>query len=648
MVLAVPLSATAQIAPPTVSGVRPASASAGETVELEVRGNGLEGLSAIVFEGEGIAVEKVEGTKARVVVAKGAAPGARTFRAVGPKGLSNASTFYVGRPLPSVREAEPNGGFATAQKVEASAAIGGEIKPGADVDLFAVDLKRGEAFVAEAIAARSGSDLDALVTILDPDGRALAEADDTFGRDAAAVLVAPRDGRYSVQIQDADGPRRDGNVENKLARPYRLEVGRLPLVTSVFPLGGRRGERTKLRLVGVNLDRTEYEWTTDFKGCSLENIYTISTDLGPTNPWPLIADDLPTTAEAEPNDDIDEGATIPVPAAIDGRLGTRGDVDVFHLVARPGQAGDYAVRALAARGGSPADPVVAVLDAKGTVKAENDDALGRDAMVEARIDEKDGAWVAVREKFGRGGDRFAYRIEAERRDGRLVIMADLGPRTVPRRGAMAIPLTIDRRGVAGSWTISAEGLPAGVRVEPLTLGPEAKKTALAVADDETAPLGPFELRLVARPDAGAVPDTPIAFMYQESSAVGNGPRPFEPIFPTLAVAEPAPLGIAIEPAEVAVEPGTSVPLKVVLDRSGVAAKKAVKVRLLGPLDSFEPVADVKVAADGNVATLTLKARADAHPRRGTIAARAWFDGGPESHGVAAQGRLVVQEKKPSQ
>jgi hypothetical protein len=640
-----PLSATAQIVPPTVTGLRPASASSGEAVESEIRGSGLEGITGILFEGEGIAVEKVSGTKARVVVAKGAAPGPRRFRVVGPNGVSNAGIFYVGRPLPTVRESEPNGGFANAQKIAAPSAIVGEIKPGADVDLFAVDLRRGETFVAEAIAARSGSDLDALVTILDADGRALAEADDTFGRDAVAVLAVPRDGRYFVQVQDAEGPRRDGNVENALVRPYRLEVGRLPLVTAVFPLGARRGEAARFRLLGSNLDRSEQEWTIGQDASWPENSLILSTPLGPTHPWPLIADDLPATAEAEPDDEVDEAAMVAVPTAIDGRFGSKGDTDVFRLVARPGQAGQYAIRVLAARGGSPADPVIALLDAKGAITAENDDALGRDAMVEAKIDAKDGAWIAVREKFGRGGDRFAYRIEVERLDGRLAIAADLGLHTVPRRGALAIPLTVDRRGVAGSWTVAADGLPDGVRVEPLTLGPGANQGVIAVAAVSDAPLGPFLLRLVARPDAGAAPETPIAITYQDSPTGRDGPGATGPIRLTLAVAEPAPLGIAIEPAEVEVEPGASVPIRVVLDRRGDAAKKAVKIRLLGPTDSFEPVAESKVASDANEATLTLKARPDAAHCQGLLTVRTWFDGVPEIAGVAAQARLVVPPKK---
>ena len=53
--------------------------------------------------------------------------------------------------------------------------------------------------------------------------------------------AAPVSGRYVVQVQDANGRNRDNNIEQKLAREYRLEIGLFPMVTAVFPPGARRG-----------------------------------------------------------------------------------------------------------------------------------------------------------------------------------------------------------------------------------------------------------------------------------------------------------------------------------------------------------------------------------------------------------------------
>ena len=91
------------------------------------------------------------------------------------------------------------------------------------------------------------------MTIFSPEGRELAANDDLFGRDAAAWATAPSTGRYLVAIQDADGRHRDGGIEQKLMRPYRLEIGRLTVVSGVFPAGARRGRGVSLRLQGANL-----------------------------------------------------------------------------------------------------------------------------------------------------------------------------------------------------------------------------------------------------------------------------------------------------------------------------------------------------------------------------------------------------------
>ena len=111
------------------------------------------------------------------------------------------------------------------------------------MDVYAVEMKAGETLVAEVIAARAGSGLDALVTVFGPDGRELAEDDDTFGQDAAVAVRARVAGRYFVQVQDADGKNRDGKIEQTKARPYRLEMGTVALVTSAFPAGLKRGGR---------------------------------------------------------------------------------------------------------------------------------------------------------------------------------------------------------------------------------------------------------------------------------------------------------------------------------------------------------------------------------------------------------------------
>lgn len=655
--------AHAQLTPPTLRTIKPLGASPGETIAVEIKGEDLEGASALRFDDPRLKVEGIESgkdaIKAKVTLPAGLPGGSLPFRVVTPRGISNVARLWVGRAIPARPEVEPNNGFAKAQAVPSPSAIEGAIEPGDDVDLYAVEAQAGETLVAEVIAHRAGSGLDALATIFSPEGREVAGDDDRFGRDAAATYLVPRTGRYFVQVQDANGRHNDQKMEQGKAREYRLELGRLPLVTAAFPPGALRGRSTTLRLLGVNLPEGA---THPLNVPADAPLGDFRFTLPGANPWPLRAGDGPETIEADaPNDDLDQAQPLAVPSAIHGMFaeGHEPDVDLFRLKAAPGQEGDYVISAYAARVGSPSDPVLVVLDEKGAPAAEDDDKLGRDARLERPIDSTNGIVLAIRERFGRGGPRHAYRIEVERLGGRLAVLADVGSRTLARDGSLSIPLTLDRRGVEGAWTLVAEGLPAGVVAEPVSLPAVAKASAvLVLSANAHAPLTPFALRLAAKPAddraKGPLPvdltllDPPPPFVYMDAGSDPNRPRPpVETKDATLAVAERAPLGLAIESKEITVARGEKVEVKIILDRRTEAAKKPLKVRLLageGPLDGFEPIPETAVAADATTATIILKAKPEAAPRRIALTARAWIEGTPEARGIsAAPATLIVPE-----
>ena len=652
----------AQLTPPTLRTPRPVGVSPGEAAEVQFRGGDLDGATAIVFDDPRVKAEGLSGgkdqLKAKVTVPKDTPSGPLTFRAVTPRGISAPARLWAGRALPIKAEIEPNNGFAKAQAVPIPVAIDGEVNDGNEVDVFAVELQAGETLVAEVVAGRVGSGLDALVMIFGPDGRELAFDDDRFGPDAAAWATAPKAGRYFVQVQDANGRNPDAKFEQGKTREYRLELGRLPLVASADPGGVRRGTATEIKLLGANLPGNS----------ALRVDLPADAPLGDrplpldgANAWNLRVGDGPEAAEAEPNDEIEQAQGVTVPATVHGTFGkgSEADVDLYRLKAGPGREGDYVITAFAARIGSPADPILAALDDKGATRAEDDDALGRDARLGLRLDSAGGALLAIRERFGRGGERFHYRIEIERAGGRLAITADAGARTLPRDGGLAIPLTIDRRDVDGAWTVTAEGLPPGVAAEPVAPPAGAKGALLMLTASGDAPLGPFPLRLVARPaDDKARPETPVAVGFQEFHpprvipGQDGGPKPAPPApdipLMTLAVAERAPLGVAIEPRELTLTPGGQVEIKVYFDRRGDAARKPIKLRLLagaGAFDGLDVPNEVAVAADAGSATVTLKAKPDAAPRRLPLTVRAHFDGIPEPLGVtAAPATLIVPER----
>lgn len=643
-----PVSALAQMTPPVVTSAKPMGLVPGQVATLEIRGQFLDGASAVLFDGLDAKVESLEPAKdvlkARVRIPETAAPGVRSFRVVTPRGLSNPGRIVVTRPIPLVPEKEPNNGFRFAQDVKLPSTVEGTLKSGEEVDMYAVTLRKDQTLIVEAIAARGGSGLDPLVTIFSPEGRELAADDDLFGRDAAAWLVIPKSGRYFVQIQDSNGRNPDGMAEGKTTREYLLAIGELPLVVSAYPPGARRGQLTRFDLLGVNIpDGLAYETSFSPRDPPGDALLRVEAPNGVANALTIRLGDGPELVEPDPEGGDDPLRPMPavIPGAISGRFSALdgGDIDYYRLVPPPGLEGDYAITVYAARIGSPADPVVSIVDPRGTSQAEDDDKLGRDARIERRID-AEGITIAVREAFGRGGPRFLYRIEVES-ISRVGIKAtiDLGGRTIPRGGSIALPVTLDRRGDDGPATVLAGELPPGVAAAPMTIPPKGKGGFLVLTAAPDAPLGVFPFRLVVR-DA----KRPVEAAYRERGERRGPPRPDDARDgpgiaverPRLAIAEPASIGLAIEPEEVVISPGGASEFKVTIDRRTDAAKGPVKLRMLTPdgaIDGFDKIDEATVPPDKSEHVFKLKLKSGAAPRRVPFVVKGWMASGVDTQGV---------------
>src|SRR5262249_59121116 len=70
-----------------------------------------------------------------------------------------------------------------------------------DVDVFAVELKKGQTLVASVMAHTVlRSPMDGVLQILSVDGFLLAQDDDFHGLDPQIVFPVPKDGRYLVRV----------------------------------------------------------------------------------------------------------------------------------------------------------------------------------------------------------------------------------------------------------------------------------------------------------------------------------------------------------------------------------------------------------------------------------------------------------------
>ena len=442
---------------------------------------GLADAKDILIDGPpGIKVKELKNLKphelrATLEIAADAPPGRRCVRVLNVgSGLTNMAWFVVGS-LSEVIEAEPNNDVEKPQDVTAPVAVNGRVNPAADVDVFRFSAKAGQKLVA-CIAAHSidthgqGSNYgitDTELTIVDPQGRVVAEVQDTLSLDPLAEFTAAADGQYLVKVQH-------NSFRGYPEAVYRLTIGEVPLVTSVFPPGGRRGEKVSVELRGPNIPagtRREVALPADERSPVL---YLTADGLAAGNhDVPFIVSDQPEGMEAEPNDELAVATRLTLPVSMNGQFEQSGDADCYRATLRAGETLDVETTAHRFLRG-PADTRVEILDASGKLLTENDDGFALDYMwmhdylsTDSRLSFKapqDGEYVVrVREAAGLSGPRTVYRLSAKLSspDFQLWQFPDGTP--IWGAGSTAATLVKIERlaGYEGNVDLSIEGLPPG-------------------------------------------------------------------------------------------------------------------------------------------------------------------------------------------
>lgn len=137
------------------------------------------------------------------------------------------SPLFAVDVLPECLEKEPNNQQTRAQQVSLPMVVNGHIDGRDDCDVFVFQARAGDTIVAEVLARRLGSPLDAILKLTDAGGKVLLVNDDhedkaaglvTHHADSRLSTTLPADGTYHVYLADAQhkgGP----------AWAYRLRLG---------------------------------------------------------------------------------------------------------------------------------------------------------------------------------------------------------------------------------------------------------------------------------------------------------------------------------------------------------------------------------------------------------------------------------------
>ena len=300
-----------------------------------------------------------------------APPGRREIRLKTAVGVSNPIIFYVGT-YPEKSEIEPNDIKSGDSVVEIlPAVLNGQIMPG-DVDRFRFAAKKGDKLVFVAMARKLVPYLadavpgwfQATLALYDENGREVAYGDDfQFDPDPVVYFRIPQDGNYELEIRDSIYRGREDFV-------YRVTLGELPFITSVYPLGVQSGKSATLELHGWNLPEETLAFDASDKQPGSFPVSVTSRKLT-SNDVSVVIGDLPEMVEQEPNNDLQTAPLLKPPIMVNGRIDQPGDWDVYRFDGRAG--GQVIAQVMARRLNSPLDSLLKLTDAEGKQIMLSDD-----------------------------------------------------------------------------------------------------------------------------------------------------------------------------------------------------------------------------------------------------------------------------------
>ncbi|WP_439625930.1 PPC domain-containing protein [Gemmata sp.] len=638
--------ALADLPSPRFDRLTPLGAAAGSEVEVEVGGGDIEGATRLVFDHPGITATHVKDRKFKVTVAADVPPGTYDARVVGKYGVTNPRLFAVSKGLTEVADALPKDPSA-AQLVPVNCVVNGSSKQGRE-DVFRFVAKKGQRVVVECFAQRLDSQLDANLTLTDAEGRQLASSGDYAGKDPLVEFVAPKDGDYLVQLND---------LSFRGGHPYRLVITDQPQVENVLPRAVQAGKKADLTVFGRNLGsgakpsqwvvtdvpldaltesvsvpddvlkRGGYRFTDHPTGHSVLPTAATATLTGFQHRGvPLLVTDTAVSLEQEPNDDPLKPQKIELPAVVSGRFDKERDADWYEFEVP--ENGAYSFDVYCERIAGRADPYLVVLDEKDARVGELDDsgirsnafdALIRDASGSINLNAKKKYRVLVQDRYRRGGARYQY-VLSIRKPVPDVFPAVIhhqtpgpGGTTVRRGGSVPLDVYVHNTGgFNGPVTITAEGLPKGLRVAPAVINNDTKGVVVLTADkDAPEYVGPIKLVATAKRGDETVVREVRSYTRVWNSTDLNSSRPTRELVVAIAD-ELAPFALTPAVEKIEIEAGKKGEVVVKCERLWPEFKGAVT---LIPLSFPNPIkmGTANVAEGKTEATVTLDVQANARP-----------------------------------
>lgn len=638
--------AHADLPSPRLDRVFPPGAAAGSTVVVEISGTDLDAVTELRFDHPGIMASHAQESKFHVTVAANVPAGTYDVRAVGRFGVSSPRLFAVSRDVAEVEKKRGNDERANAQPITVNTVVSG-ITDGNREDFYRFTAKKGQRVVLDCSAQSIDSALDATLTLSDTEGRQVASNGDYNGRDPLIDFVVPKDGDFIVALAD---------LSFRGGQHYRLTITDKPLVESVFPRAVRAGTSTQLTVFGRNLGSQarpsiwadgarpldEYHEPVTppdvlRRGTFPFAVHPTTHSVLPTAATctltgfqhrgiPLLATDTLVTLEREPNDVPTAVQTLTLPAVVSGRFDRERDADRYEFEVP--NDGPYTFDVYCERIAGHADPYLVVSDEKGDRVTEFDDYGSRVNAFDGHLRDPHGTVglvakkkyrVLVQDRYRRGGARYQYvlSIHAAIPDFSAAVIHSQNPGpggvNVRRGGAAYLDVVLHHiGGVTAPVTITAEGLPKGLHVDPTSLHTDTRGTVVLWADaDAPAFVGPIRLFAQGGSEKQPVVREVRSYTRVEPTPNQSSSRPTRELVVGL-LPEPTPFALAFEKNRVEVESGKKVDVRLRCDRLAPEFQGPVTVIELsrpGPIQH----AQATVVEGNQEVTITFSVQPNARP-----------------------------------
>jgi len=455
-----------------------------------------------------------------VAIASDAPPGARELRLGTPRGVSNPLVFHVGQ-LPEVcRKPMITAAFEVLgkeelalrkrpddeveQRITVPCTVNGQVAPG-ELNWYRFAARKGQRLVITTqarqlipyIADAVPGWFQPVLALYDAKGKEVAFNDDfRFKPDPTILFEVPKDGDYRLAIYDSIYRGREDFV-------YRVSIGELPFVTSLFPMGGRMGEPVAFSVQGWNLPVRKLVWPGTNAAPGVHSLTATNGEFV-SNPIPFALDTLPEGVDKEPNNTEARPQKVELPIIINGRVDRPGDWDVFQF---QGKSNGIVVAEVSARRlDSPLDSVIKLTDATGKLLALNDDCEDlRDGLNTHHADScfmvrlpADGTYyVHLGDTARHGGEEYGYRLRLSAPQPDFALRVAPSSVTLRSKNSNALAVYAVRKdGFAGPIKLTFKELPPGFTSWPVVLSPTQTVARLTLKTDLKETPEPVSLSVV--------------------------------------------------------------------------------------------------------------------------------------------------------